>query len=218
MSIFKTLAEQALTALEQGDIHTGVALLKEGAEKGEANAQYRYGLLHANGQDQGQPLNYVLAASWITKAADQGLAEAQSTLAWLTASGFGVDQSDQKAGELYLRAARGGAAKDQYMAASMYRWGRYGVEADAAEALKWYHLAADQSHAAAQLVLGRLCMDGKLGVVRDDVTAFQWLTLAAVNGNAAAEKLLTELQQRMSTAQLTEAKIRVMGAAGESLG
>jgi len=214
MSIFKTLTEQALSALEQGDIHTGVAMLKEGAEKGDAHAQYHYGLLHANGDENN--LNFVLAAEWIGKAAAQGLPQALSTLGWLYASGYGVDQSDARAGECYLQAAEGGSVKDQYMAASMYRWGRYGVEADPAKAVHWYQQAAEQGHPAAQNAVGRLCMDGELGVVKDQVTAFQWLTLAAVGGNSAAAKSLEELQGQMSDAQRTEARARMMGAAGSN--
>ena len=100
------------------------------------------------------------------------------------------------------------------MAASMYRWGRYGVEADPAKAVHWYQKAAEQGHPAAQNAVGRLCMDGELGVVKDQVTAFQWLTLAAVGGNSAAVKSLEELQAQMTDAQRTEARARMMGAAG----
>jgi hypothetical protein len=170
--------------------------------------------LHANGE--GASLNYVLAASWILKAAEQGLPEAQSTLGWLFASGFGVEQSDAKSGEWYRKAAAGGLAKDQYMVASMYRWGRNGVEKDLATALSWYQKAAQQNHPGAQAALGRICMEGELGVVKDLVTAFQWLTLATLGGNATAAKTLKELQSRMSEGQLTEAKARMMGAAGEA--
>jgi len=215
MSIFNTLAEQALAAIEQGDVHGGVEMLKQGAESGDAAAQYHFGLLHANGKGEGAALNYVLAASWILKAANQGLPEAQSTLGWLYASGYGVDQSNEIAGQWYIKAAEGGLAKDQYMVASMYRWGRNGVEKDYAKALEWYQRAAAQGHAGAQAALGRLCMEGELGIVKDLVTAFQWLTLATLSGNATAAKSLEELQSRMSSEQLTEAKARMMGAAGQ---
>ncbi len=203
---------QGLGALESEEYTRALALLRQAAEAGHAQAQYRLGIMYANAE--GVQLDYASAAAWLRQAADQGLAPAQSILAWLYASGYGVEQNDKEAGRWYRKAAQQGLPKDQYTLAAMYRWGRYGVERNRAEMIKWYERAASQGFAPAQYALGQMLAKG-VDVPREAITAFQWLSLAIVNGSEPAQKALMELTQNMTPAEIETAKQHMMTAARE---
>ena len=203
---------QGLGALESEEYTRALALLRQAAEAGHAQAQYRLGIMYANAE--GVQLDYASAAAWLRQAADQGLAPAQSILAWLYASGYGVEQNDKEAGRWYRKAAQQGLPKDQYTLAAMYRWGRYGVERNPAKMIEWYERAANQGFAPAQYALGQMLAKG-MDVPRDAITAFQWLSLAIVNGSEPAQKALMELTQDMTPSEIETAKRQMMAAARE---
>lgn len=177
------------------------AALEQSAVNGNAQAQYRLGVMHANGD--GVPLNYVKAAQWLSTAAEQGLAEAQRLLAWLYANGYGVEQDYAQARHWFTRAAEGGDAKAQYSLGFMYQTGYYGTTPDTREMLTWFQRAADQGNASAQLALGKLLAEGTR-VAQNEEAAFQWLTLAIMNGNEAAKKELALLSARLDQQQLEQ--------------
>ena len=182
-------------------------LLRRAAENGHVEAQWQLGLMYADGD--AVKLDYVQAAAWIKRAAEQGFARAQSVMGWLCANGLGVHANSEEAGRWYRAAAEQGSAKDQYMVATMYRFGRYGVEKDLAAMLRWYQAAADQGFAPAQYALGKLLVEGRL-IPQDHVLAFQWLSLASANGSAAAGNRLQRLMQGMDPEQIEEAKARML--------
>lgn len=184
-----------------------LAALEQSATKGNAQAQYRLGVLHANGD--GVPLNYVKAAQWLTAAAEQGLAEAQRLLAWLCANGYGVEQDYTQARHWFTRAAEGGDAKAQYSLGFMYQTGYYETTPDTREMLKWFQRAAAQGNASAQQALGKLLAEGKR-VAQNDEAAFQWLTLAIINGNETAKKELAMLSARIAPDQLEQFRSAMM--------
>jgi TPR repeat protein len=70
---------QALEAVEHQDFAAALNLLREAGGSGHPEAQYRLGVLYANAE--GVPLDYVAAATWLRRAADQGHGRAQSILA-----------------------------------------------------------------------------------------------------------------------------------------
>jgi len=187
--------------------------LQESAKRGDAEAQYRLGMLYGNGE--GLPLDHAQAEYWFGQAARQGHEGAVLNLAWLYATGTGVDADERRARELYLLAADRGSGKAQYVAATMYRFGQHGVEPDLAKALHYYQLAAQRGVAAAQFALGKLLMEGKV-VEQDDVVALQWLTLAQANGSKRAEEYLPHLVARMTPEQLARAREAILGGADES--
>lgn len=177
--------------------------LRRRAEAGDAEAQYRLGMLYGNGE--GVPLDHAQAEHWFSLAARQGHEDALLDLAWLYATGTGVEVNESRARELYLLAASHGSGRAQYIAATMYRYGQYGVEPDMARALEYYQLAAERGVSSAQFALAKLLMEGKL-VERDDVVALQWMTLAQANGSRRAEEYLPHLLARMSPEQMAEAR------------
>ena len=94
--------------------------------------------------------------------------------------------------------------KAQFSLGTMYVEGR-GVPQDYAEAMRWYRKVAEQGHASAQYNLAFLYGHGE-GVPRNHVEAFKWFSLSARNGNQFARKALKELAEKMTPAQIEEAK------------
>lgn len=77
-------------AYKKGDYKTAARDLRALAEKGEAKAQYRLGVLYDKGQ--GVKQSRTKAAHWYALAAKQGYIPAQYNLAVLYYSGQGVKQ------------------------------------------------------------------------------------------------------------------------------
>lgn len=191
------------------------AAIRKAAKAGNAEAQFRLGVMYGNGDGVG--LDYEQALAWFEKAAAQGHENALITLAWMYANGAGVDTDEDKARDLYLNAAERGSAKAQYVVATMYRFAQYGVHKDIDRAVQWYLKAADQGMATAQFALGKMLMEGK-GVVQDDAAALQWLSLAHVNGSKRAEDYVKHLIKRMDPAEVQAVREHMTGAKPGSAG
>jgi TPR repeat protein len=77
---------------------------------------------------------------------------------------------------------------------------------DAAKAFSWYRRAAEQGHARAQFNLGTMYAQGQ-GTHADALNAWAWLDLAAGNGMTQAARARALLEQRMTTAQRSDAAV-----------
>ena len=187
------------------------AAVRKAAKAGNAEAQFRLGVMYGNGD--GVALDHDQARDWFERAASQGHENALITLAWMYANGTGVAVDEDRARELYLEAARRGSAKAQYVVATMYRFAQYGIGKDMQAAVEWYLKAADQGMPTAQFALGKMLMEGR-GVVRDDAAALQWLSLAHVNGSKRAEDYVKHLIQRMDPDEVRAVRARMTGQPG----
>ncbi len=145
------------------------------ANTGDAKAQFKVGLLYDHGQGVSQ--DYVQAAAWYRKAAEQGLAEAQYNLGQDYIFGTGVPKNETKAVFWYRKAAEQGEAKAQTTLGYLYFNG-WGVPQDYAQAVAWYRKAAEKCEAEAQWRLGYLYFNG-WGVPQDFAEAYFWYDLAA---------------------------------------
>ena len=114
------------------------------AEAGDARAQFELAAMY----HFGVPQNYVEAMKWYRKAAEQGLAEAQSNLGMMYYHGEGVPKDYVEAAKCYRKAAEQGLAFAQFNLGWIYENGE-GVPKDMAEATKWYRKAAEQGDADA---------------------------------------------------------------------
>lgn len=131
------------------------------ADFGDAEVQFGMGLKFANGEGAAQ--DYVQAAEWYRKAADQSHSLAQFNLGTMYANGQGMTRDDAQSVIWFGRAAQQGDAGAQFnLGRSCHRASLGGVPADALEsrieAYKWFHLAAAQGYkgsasACATLVL-----------------------------------------------------------------
>lgn len=92
-----TLADRdtALRAYQQGDFARALKEWQGLAESGNAEAEFRVGVMYEQGQ--GIPAAPKEAANWYRKAADQAYAQAQYALGMLYANGNGVRQDNVQA-------------------------------------------------------------------------------------------------------------------------
>lgn len=111
------------------------------AERGDPHAQYGVGLAYFVGR--GAPKDYVTAAKWLQRAAEQYHLVAQFMLGLLYDSGQGVPQDHATAARWYQRAADQGYADAQANLGALYDTGR-GVPQDYVTAHMWLNLAAAQ--------------------------------------------------------------------------
>lgn len=189
------------------ELEMAVQALRQSAGQGNAEAQFRLGVMCGNGD--GVEIDREQAMAWFSKAARQGHENALITMAWMYANGAGIETDEQRARELYLLAADHGSAKAQYVVATMYRFAQYGAEKDLAKALHYYTESANRGFATAQFALGKLLVEGKL-VQQDRVTALQWLTLADANGSKRAQDYIKEVLQQMSPEEVDQARAAVL--------
>jgi len=172
------------------------------ANRGNAKAQFNLGVMYAKGQ--GVPQDYAEAAKWYRLAANQGHAFGQTNLGHMYYTGQGGPVDYAEALKWYRLAADQGDAGAQFNLGVMYAKGQ-GVPQDYAEAAKWYRLTADQGYAGAQNNLGYMYANGQ-GVPQDFVSAHMWLDLCAAQGSQAAAKDRDAIAQRMTPAQIAEAR------------
>lgn len=85
------------------DPKLGDRLIRQDAEKGNAQNQFYVGTWYITGHDV--PKDFVEAAKWFRKSADQGYADAQAWLGELYGSGNGVEKNIDEAIALFRKAA-----------------------------------------------------------------------------------------------------------------
>ena len=136
--------------------------------------------------------------------AEAGDAVAQATLGVLYANGKGVPVNDTEAVKWYRRSAEQGNAFAQSNLGYRYEIGK-GVARDDKQAVKWYRKAAEQGNAEAQTSLGSMYANGR-GVPEDPLMTYAWSDLAADQGSAVAAANKAMARERMTHAQLTEAR------------
>ena len=120
----------------------------------------------------------------------------------------GLPRDWKEATPWYLKAARQGHVEAQSELASLYRNG-WGVSQDAREALKWYRKAAAQNHRASMALLATFYRDGDI-VDRDRVLYYMFTAMGNCgkewNGSANVADMLAHMENKMSPAQVAEAK------------
>jgi TPR repeat protein len=143
------------------------------AEKGDADAQFKVGLIYYLGQ--GVLRDYLEALGWFKKAARQDHPYAQYNVGYMYEKGEGTPQDYGEAAKYYRQAAQRGNRLAQYTLGYLYEKGQ-GVSQDEVQALMWYNLAAIQGETKAK-------------AARDRVTI--WMTPAQI---AEAQRLAREFK------------------------
>jgi len=98
--------QEGLDAFNQGNFADALKKLQPIAEKGNAEAQFRLGLMYREGKGVAQDDKQGVA--WLSKAAEQGQAEAQENLAFGYAKGLGVERDWVQADKWFSIAAASG--------------------------------------------------------------------------------------------------------------
>lgn len=132
------------------------------------------------------PRDFVQAADWYRKAADQGYAPAQYKLGLLLQQKeSGVIKDEAQAAAWLRKAADQGNAAGEASLALCYTLGR-GLARDDAQAAAWYQKAVAQNNPDAMVGLALLYESGH-GVSKDGKQAFSLLHQAADLGTPEAE-------------------------------
>lgn len=134
--------------------------------------------------EQKAGIDWTGIAAKLKTRAEQGDADAMSSLGVMYASGLGVTEDDVEAVRWYRTAADLGNAEAMYNLALMYANGE-GVEENDLEAVKWYHIAADMGYTHAMFNLAWMYAHGQgVDVANDD--AVKWYRQAADKGHTKA--------------------------------
>jgi len=86
--------------------HNEIKQIKNLAEQGDAEAQFKFGYIYDNGY--GVKQDYEEAAKWYGKAAEQGYAEAQHNLGVMYYKGKQIEQNLLEAKKLFKQACDNG--------------------------------------------------------------------------------------------------------------
>ena len=134
------------------------------------------------------------ALDLLKKSADQGNADAQNQLAWLYKVGDGVEQSNEKALELWIKAAGQNHPAAQYNLGECYYYGLSfssdeWLSIDKVKAAELFLKSAKNGYADAQMSIG-ICFYNGIGVTKDKDKAFEWWCKAVEQGQSLAQHKL----------------------------
>ena len=189
--------QEGLDALRRNDFATAAKELRPVAERGDAEAQYRIGLMYEYGK--GYPQDKAQGIVWFRKAADQNHASAQTELAIIYATGDGVKQDDAQAFAWFQKAAPQGNMTAQYNLGLLYAKGQ-GTKVDNAQAIEWWRKAAAQGMTVAQFKLGVAYENGE-GVAKDPVLALANYAIAARGGYKEYIEYRDDIAKQLSQEQ-----------------
>ena len=194
--------DDGLDALRRNDFARAVKELRPLADKGNAEAQYRIGLMYEFGK--GYPQDVAKGVAWLTKGANQGHTGAQQELGYLYSSGEGVARDDAKAIAWFRKAADLGNATAQFNLGLMIAKGD-GAPQSNEEAVAWWRKSAAQGLAISQFKLGAAYENGQ-GVDKDPLLAYANYAIAARNGSDDGAAHRDDIGKTLSPAQRRDAQ------------
>jgi len=175
--------KKAIEAYEFEEYTNAFKWLKPWAKNGEAEAQYRLGLLYEKGL--GIDLNTRLALKWYRLAAQDGHRAAKRRLKNLRKSAANAGGTESVATQWYLDSAEEGDPEAQYNLAFMHETG-WSVPVDDIEAAKWYEKAAKKGIQKAQFRLSLMYLVGA-GIKQSEIQGEKWLRNAAKTDHPLAD-------------------------------
>jgi uncharacterized protein len=211
-----TLFSQAATADEltdaliryaMHDYPRAIEMLTPLADRGDAVAQTKLGLIYIRGE--GVPRDDVAALGWLTRAAEQDQSEAQFELGVMYRDGLGTPANGRLAMHWFERATERGVPHAFNAIGEMYL-GHQDVAQDYAAALSWFLRGAQLDNAESLYNIGVRYALGQ-GVERDETEAYKWFDLAADAGigelRSAAVRARQAIGEGLMPLQVSRAKI-----------
>jgi uncharacterized protein len=176
------------------------------AERGNAVAQLKLGVIHARGE--GVARDDEAALRWFSAAAGQGQSEGQYELGVAYRDGLGTPVDAKLAMHWFQRAAEGGAPHACNAIGEMYL-DHPDVSQDFAAALVWFLRGAQLDDASSLYNIGVRYLLGQ-GVAPDEIEAYKWFDLAAAAGlgelRTKAQNLTQSIGERLTPMQVARAK------------
>lgn len=201
--------------------------MKRKAESGDAQAQFDLAMIYYEGEGSpsddieamkrflglnyalaGESVgkNYVKAAKWFRKAAEQGNAEAQYYFGLMCNKSEGMPENYIEKVMRTRKAAEQEESKSQFHLGLSYAEGA-GVRKDNIEAVMGARKTAEQGYAYAQYNLGWMYFSGE-GVTKDAVEAYAWFLLAKSRGYERADRFIETLEERLMSKQRAEGQAK----------
>jgi hypothetical protein len=173
-----------------GDHATDLALFRQAAEAGNAEAMTWLGLAYLRGE--GTPVQEDSAVKWLRAAANRGDPRGMTELGNAYLRREGVDRdSDHLAKHWYEKAAALDYAEAMRNLGNLYREGR-GVSPDSALALQWYERAVRAGFVDAMVDTGWMYEKG-LSVAPNAKQAMCWYEAAADAGSARGKAAIGQV-------------------------
>lgn len=173
-----------LSAFDSGplvkDFRHLLPLVEKKAQEGDAAMQGLTAYIYHYGTPKPNPRK---TFKWISRAAEQGLAEARTILGILYYEGQGVRQNREEGLRLLREAAEQGEVYAQI------NLGLILPVSETSEGFKWLRLSAERGFADAQYELGELYREGRY-IPQDYPEAARWYRLAAEQGYRDAQQSL----------------------------
>lgn len=191
------------------DVREAYQWIFKAASQGEPKAWTSMGIFYDSSFPEGNALvggsDDAKAAEWYRKAAEAGVAVAQSKLAMCYRRGKGVKKDVHEAYQWCLKSADQGDPYAFCQLGDFYRTSLAELNpmvggANDATAFSWYRKAADKNYSVGQRLVGVCFMSG-IGVEKDLRQARTWLLKAAGQNDASARKYVEKLDAQASNAQ-----------------
>lgn len=202
--------DEGLAAAQKGDFATAYKEWRAAAEKGDVNAQENLAMMYGRGDGVKKDAREVVV--WLTKAADQGSANAQHKLGVFYLYGWeGISNDPKKALQFLTKAAGQQYADSQYLLGMLVKDGSKEamLPRDSALAYSQLSMAANNGHGGAQYQLGVMSRDGE-GTTKDPVEALKWFIAANFSGEENASAAMKSINATLSQAQNREGMARHM--------
>lgn len=133
------LYDTGYDSIPRDSVHA-LALFEQSARRGLPAAQNRYGYELIR---RGAPTDRLEGIEWMTQAAMQGDASAESNLGWLFLGNSGIDRNLENAAFWLQRAAKRGVPAAESMLGDLYRDGLGGLPTDTLTAATLYDSAIE---------------------------------------------------------------------------
>jgi hypothetical protein len=177
------LNKQSKSFLEKQDFKNAVALFRQAAEKGSAEAQYNLGFSYQQGIEVIK--NDSIANLWFLKAATQGYKDAQFKIAYSYATGRGFTQNHQQAFYWSVKCAEQRDVECMFNVVNCYMEGR-GIAKNLDSMITWAtriamletpeDLNLSGQITSARVNLATMYRDGQ-NVPKDPVKSYMWFLI-----------------------------------------
>lgn len=170
-------------------------------------AWFRVGQCYAQGW--GRSVDKTQAADWYRRAAEGGLAVAQTAYALAMQRGDGTERDPRGAASWFGRAASAGDSNAALALARAYEAG-LGVARDPIRAAQWMHYAADRRNPAAQVALAQWYLAGT-SVERSALYAYAWAQIASDSALRVGDLAIADLLSQRAAAVRRQAAGQLSG-------
>ena len=179
--------DDAIALYDKKQYQLALPTIQEEANKGNAKAQWYFGLMLFDGK--GVKQNLKESVNWILKSANQNYPNAQYGMGYLYDKGKGVGKNPRKAFEWYNKASTQGHIIATLQVGVAYHFGK-GTPKNMTQAIDFYEKAAQNGNKQAQHNLGNIYQYGTGGVPLDMPKAFSFYRSASVAGFAPSQEKL----------------------------